>query len=198
MPATKPKTPAKPKTKATPKGKTKAPLADATTTGKPRQKAATAEKPRRGRGPQTDLRKGNGGLRNPPTRQKKWQPTPAVREDRSTGTVRRETMEEAWSRYRTLVSHHVAAGTPMHMIGRMFQPEFSEKTLRKNFAREIDIASLGRHAEVQGHLMAGIRRGDGASIRFYLATQCGWRTDGGQGGNAPISIEFDPELDATL
>lgn len=166
MPATKPKTPAKTPKKPAPKPKAKA-------AAKPRVPAAErVVKSQPGKGPKVDQRKRNGGKRTPPGGKPLWKPTPEMRTVRSTrpgvpDSIRMETEEETWQRYRLLVAHYVAGGCPLDMIGKLFTPSFSVEILKREFARELEVSEWAVHMEVEGRMMRRIRAGDGGMIRYY-------------------------------
>lgn len=50
----------------------------------------------------------------------------------------------------------------------------SADTLVKRYADELANGKARLDAEVVGHLIGKIRKGDTASILFYLKTRCGW------------------------
>lgn len=72
-----------------------------------------------------------------------------------------------------MAGYMTLAGVPQKTIAKKFG--LPETTYRDNYRDFIDTFLAERHSSVVGSLFASIKKGDVASILFYLKTQCGWK-----------------------
>lgn len=72
-----------------------------------------------------------------------------------------------------MAGYMTLAGVPQKTIAKKFG--LPETTYRDNYTESVDTLIAERHSSVVGSLFASIKKGDVASIIFYLKTQCGWK-----------------------
>ena len=96
---------------------------------------------------------------------------------------------------RAQVRTHAAMGTPHEVIGELL--DYSPKTLRKYFRRELTLSKHQANAEMAGYLFKLFKNGKEGNViaqKFWLATQAGWKETsvhemgGIDGGPIPIVI----------
>lgn len=74
---------------------------------------------------------------------------------------------------RELVALHTTMGTTQETIARLI--EIDEKTLRKHYRDELDLAKAKANATVGGRLYNKAIGGDTTAMIFWMKTQGGWR-----------------------
>lgn len=74
---------------------------------------------------------------------------------------------------RQLVSLHASIGTPQDVIARALG--LTEKTLRKHYKDELDLALAQANATIGGALFNKAKKGDVTAQIFWLKTRAGFR-----------------------
>jgi hypothetical protein len=74
---------------------------------------------------------------------------------------------------RQTVQLHTMVGTTQADIARVL--EIDEKTLRKYYRDELDLAKAKANATIGGALFNQAKSGDTAAMIFWMKTQAGWR-----------------------
>lgn len=74
---------------------------------------------------------------------------------------------------RELVKMHAMVGTPQSIIADIL--EIDDKTLRKYYRRELDLATHQANAQIGGALFNKAVKGDTAAAIFWLKTRAGFR-----------------------
>ena len=74
---------------------------------------------------------------------------------------------------RQTVQLHTTVGTTQETIARILG--IDEKTLRKHYRDELDLARAQANASVGGMLFKKAKAGDTAAMIFWMKTQAGWR-----------------------
>lgn len=91
---------------------------------------------------------------------------------------------------RELVKMHAMVGTPQSIIADVL--EIDDKTLRKYYRRELDLATHQANAQIGGALFNKAVKGDTAAAIFWLKTRAGFREqkepDGGEDGDITIRV----------
>ena len=74
---------------------------------------------------------------------------------------------------RQTVQLHTMVGTTQSDIARVL--DIDEKTLRKYYRGELDLAKAKSNATIGGALFNKAKNGDTAAMIFWMKTQAGWR-----------------------
>ena len=74
---------------------------------------------------------------------------------------------------RQTVQLHTMVGTTQSDIARVL--DIDEKTLRKYYRDELDLAKAKSNATIGGALFNKAKNGDTAAMIFWMKTQAGWR-----------------------
>ena len=74
---------------------------------------------------------------------------------------------------RQTVQLHTMVGTTQSDIARVL--DIDEKTLRKYYRDELDLAKAKANATIGGALFNKAKTGDTAAMIFWMKTQAGWR-----------------------
>ena len=74
---------------------------------------------------------------------------------------------------RQTVQLHTMVGTTQADIARVL--DIDEKTLRKYYRDELDLAKAKSNATIGGALFNKAKNGDTAAMIFWMKTQAGWR-----------------------
>lgn len=74
---------------------------------------------------------------------------------------------------RDTVSMHTLVGTPQSDVARIIG--IDEKTLRKHYRDELDLAKARANATIGGALFNKAKSGDTTAMIFWMKTQAGWR-----------------------
>ena len=74
---------------------------------------------------------------------------------------------------RQTVQLHATVGTPQSVIADILG--IDEKTLRKHYREELDLARAKANASIGGALFNKAKNGDTAAQIFWMKTQAGWR-----------------------
>lgn len=74
---------------------------------------------------------------------------------------------------RDTVAMHTLVGTPQSDVARVLG--IDEKTLRKHYRDELDLAKARANAKVGGALFNKALAGDTTAMIFWMKTQAGWR-----------------------
>ena len=74
---------------------------------------------------------------------------------------------------RQTVQLHTMVGTTQADISRVL--DIDEKTLRKYYRDELDLAKAKANATIGGALFNKAKTGDTAAMIFWMKTQAGWR-----------------------
>ena len=74
---------------------------------------------------------------------------------------------------RELVQLHTMVGTPQEHIARVIGVD--QKTLRKHYRDELDLATSKANATIGGVLFNKAKEGDTAAMIFWMKTRAGWR-----------------------
>ena len=74
---------------------------------------------------------------------------------------------------RQLVQLHSTIGTPQASIARLL--DIDEKTLRKHYRDELDLAKDQANATIGGALFNKAKNGDTAAMIFWMKTRAGWK-----------------------
>lgn len=74
---------------------------------------------------------------------------------------------------RQTVQLHATVGTPQSVIADIIG--IDEKTLRKHYREELDLARAKANASIGGALFNKAKNGDTAAQIFWMKTQAGWR-----------------------
>lgn len=96
---------------------------------------------------------------------------------------------------RQIVQLHAAIGTPQAAIADIL--DISEKTLRKYYRRELDLALAEANAQIGGTLFKKAKGGDTAAMIFWMKTRAQWRETnhhehtGADGGPIEVNINAD-------
>lgn len=84
---------------------------------------------------------------------------------------------------RELVKMHTMVGTPQSLVADIL--DIDDKTLRKYYRRELDLAKHQANAQVGGALFNKAVKGDTAAAIFWLKTQAGFRESKEDFSNEP-------------
>ena len=74
---------------------------------------------------------------------------------------------------RQTVQMHAMVGTKQTDIARVL--DIDEKTLRKHYRDELDLAKAKANATIGGALFNKAKTGDTSAMIFWMKTQAGWR-----------------------
>ncbi len=74
---------------------------------------------------------------------------------------------------RQLVQLHATIGTQQSVIADILG--IDDKTLRKHYRNELDLALAKANATIGGALFNKAKNGDTAAMIFWMKTQAGWR-----------------------
>ena len=74
---------------------------------------------------------------------------------------------------RQTVQLHTTVGTPQPVIARLLS--ITEKTLRKYYRDELDLAKAKANATIGGALFNKAKGGDTTAMIFWMKTQAGWK-----------------------
>lgn len=99
---------------------------------------------------------------------------------------------EPTKQLRELVKMHALVGTPQSVIADVL--EINDKTLRKYYRRELDLATHQANAQVGGALFNKAVKGDTTAAIFWLKTRAGFREAKEDFSNEPaqpLSITFE-------
>ena len=98
---------------------------------------------------------------------------------------------------RQTVQLHTMVGTNQTDIARVL--DIDEKTLRKYYRGELDLAKAKANATIGGALFNKAKTGDTAAMIFWMKTQAGWRestkidhTTNGESINRVERVIIDP------
>jgi len=98
---------------------------------------------------------------------------------------------------RQTVQLHTMVGTTQSDIARVL--DIDEKTLRKYYRDELDLAKAKANATIGGALFNKAKTGDTSAMIFWMKTQAGWRestnidhTTNGESINRVERVIIDP------
>ena len=90
---------------------------------------------------------------------------------------------------RKKVQIHTMVGTPQVTVARIIG--IDDKTLRKHYRDELDLATAIANASVCGSLFNKATIGDDtAAMLFWMKTRAGWSENSGAENSQPITIEI--------
>ena len=84
---------------------------------------------------------------------------------------------------RQTVQLHTTVGTPQPVIARLLG--ITEKTLRKYYRDELDLAKAKANATIGGALFNKAKGGDTTAMIFWMKTQAGWKETSIVEGSGP-------------
>jgi len=84
---------------------------------------------------------------------------------------------------RQTVQLHTTVGTPQPVIARLLG--ITEKTLRKYYRDELDLAKAKANATIGGALFNKAKSGDTTAMIFWMKTQAGWKETSIVEGSGP-------------
>jgi len=95
---------------------------------------------------------------------------------------------------RQTVQLHTMVGTIQPDIARVL--DIDEKTLRKYYRDELDLAKAKANATIGGALFNKAKTGDTSAMIFWMKTQAGWREREEPREDRPITIQVvNPHAD---
>jgi hypothetical protein len=84
---------------------------------------------------------------------------------------------------RQTVQLHTTVGTPQPVLARLLS--IDEKTLRKYYRDELDLAKAKANATIGGALFNKAKGGDTTAMIFWMKTQAGWKETSIVEGSGP-------------